>query len=874
VSVLWVRAPFVLRRHPAVLAALLATAALAGLAAASSPFVRAGVRSESLRSQVRLLSPLAAGLEVRTGGRVPLDATRRATAARVGRSLPSVGSVVSTSMVEVGVAGSGGNGLDVIAMARTGALRHVGIVSVAKQSRDGVWISTGTAQKLGLRGGLRAGDTLPLTVAGIPGETRSAVVRLPVAGVYRALDGDLDNPYWTNFVQDIRPKSNLLPLPPAFVFMREQTLLRVARALNLPVQNRFEYPVDPSSLTYTGAARTTRRFAELRKELSQPGAPPALGCGTTARCTARSSLDAALIVAAANVAAVAPTITLVSGAGLAIAFALTFAAGVFLVRRRADEVNLLYARGEWPLAFGVRSGLEALLPVVAGVAIGFVAALLALRAFAAAGTIDRRTILNGAASAAVAGAVVLLTVAAGAFLAFPHRWRARLPGRAARLPWELLPLSVAALLAALVLTGHGLAHDSTGRAHPTLALFLLPVVACAGLSGLVVRAARGLLQQRFGASPPELFLAARRLAGARALLVAVVVCGAVAFGTFAYALTLARSLERSAAQKAAIANGSDVQGLVDPGATVTKPFPFPVALVQVDALDVSLPDGRRIDLVAGDPAALARTIVWGDDWPHDPRPLLSRLRDSGRLAAIATPGAPATDAVVYQGARIPVQVVGHAVVPGASAGRPALLVSSAALSKAAKRAHIFEPGPGAVGLLWARGSAAEIVPALERSDLAPVYLSTPGQIRENGSVVAAERSYEYVRVIGAGAGVLSLLALLLYLGARQRTQLIATALARRMGLSAFRDAAALALEAGAIVLVAAGTGALVAVLTALPLIDRIDPLPLYAPGASAVIPWTTIAGAVGLATVAGMLLGAAASVVAAREDVAEALRVA
>ena len=53
-----------------------------------------------------------------------------------------------------------------------------------------------------------------------------------------------------------------------------------------------------------------------------------------------------------------------------------------------------------------------------------------------------------------------------------------------------------------------------------------------------------------------------------------------------------------------------------------------------------------------------------------------------------------------------------------------------------------------------------------------------------------------------------------------------------------------------------------------------DPLPLYAPGASAVIPWTTIAGAVGLATVAGMLLGAAASVVAAREDVAEALRVA
>jgi putative ABC transport system permease protein len=200
-------------------------------------------------------------------------------------------------------------------------------------------------------------------------------------------------------------------------------------------------------------------------------------------------------------------------------------------------------------------------------------------------------------------------------------------------------------------------------------------------------------------------------------------------------------------------------------------------------------------------------------------------------------------------------------------------VSSAALRKATRRAHILDPGPGAVGLLWARGSPARIIPALEHSDLAPVYVTTPEHIRENGSVVAVERSYQYVRVIGAGAGVLSLLALLLYLGARQRTQLIATALARRMGLSALRDAAALALEAGAIVLVSAGTGALVAVLTAVPVIEHVDPLALYAPAPAIVIPWTTIAASVAVATAAGMLLGAAAGVIAAREDVAEALRV-
>ena len=63
-------------------------------------------------------------------------------------------------------------------------------------------------------------------------------------------------------------------------------------------------------------------------------------------------------------------------------------------------------------------------------------------------------------------------------------------------------------------------------------------------------------------------------------------------------------------------------------------------------------------------------------------------------------------------------------------------------------------------------------------------------------------------------------------------------------------------------------------LTALPLIEHVDPLSLYAPRASTVIPWTTIAGAVAVATAAGTILGAAASVIAAREDAAEALRVA
>jgi putative ABC transport system permease protein len=145
---------------------------------------------------------------------------------------------------------------------------------------------------------------------------------------------------------------------------------------------------------------------------------------------------------------------------------------------------------------------------------------------------------------------------------------------------------------------------------------------------------------------------------------------------------------------------------------------------------------------------------------------------------------------------------------------------------------------------------------------------------ENPSVAAARRSYRFVTIIAAVAGVLALVTLLLYLQARQRSQRIATALARRMGLGRVADAGALALEAGAVAAVAAVVGGLVAVLAAAPLIHRVDPLPLYAPTPEPVIPWLTLLGSSLVATAAGMLVGAAAAALAARADVAEALRVA
>jgi putative ABC transport system permease protein len=851
------------------LAAVVLSTALATLAASAVPLVRAGVESESLNAQLRSMSPLAAGFELRVQeGRIGGDGSRRAAATRLGRSVRFLGRPVLSSLIPtegIQVSGSDAPGFAVKVLSRTGAIAHV--KHVASVAKPGVWIADSMATVTHLR----PGDTLRLTIQALVGTPR--IIRLPVAGIYRSLEGDRDNPYWANWQQDIRNLGPDPSVPPPFVLMDEETLQRVARTLFPVVENRFEFPVDPHGLSFADAQRLEHRFRELGRQVVTRSD---LGCRPRV-CQTSSSLSAALTVASTDVASVAPTISLLSAIGLVIAFGLCIAAGLFLVRRRTDEAHVLFVRGEAASVFASRTALEALLPALVGLGAGLGVALVALHALAPAGTVTGETVGAGAVRAAAATAVGIICIAVGAAVAFPRRTGAHERRRhVTRIPWEVVPLAAAGVLLGLVVAGHGVARDADGASHPRLAVFLVPVFASVGSAGLAVRLLRRALAHRGGEAPPEVFLALRRIAATRGLFAAVVVAAATSFGTFAYAATLSSSLQRSVAEKAFVANGSDVQGVVDPLVRVLKPFRFPVAVVQIDDSYTVFPSGERVDVIAGDPRALERTIRWGDGWSDDPRKLLpkvARYRGPG-LAAIATPGSPKADAILTQGARIPIHVVGHAPLPGSSAGRPALLVSRAALHRAARDAKILDPPPLATGYLWAKGDPHTILPVLDTSALAPAYLTTLSHIYDDASVGAAKRSYRYVKVIGGAAAVLALMALLLYLQARQRAQLIASALVARMGLSRSRDAGALALEAGGIVLLAGVVGAAVATAAASPIARHVDALPVYAPSPVLIVPWTTLALGLTGAVSAGALLGALAVAIAARSDVAEALRVA
>ena len=849
-AVVWRKAPFVLRHHPAVLAAVVILSALVALSASSPPLVRAGVASDALKQRLQDFSPLAAGLEV-TVPAAPTkgDDARRRAAVRFGASLPELGPPVLSSMFDEVVNEGGGN---VVLLARTDALAHVHVEQHV--AGGGVWIADSTA----IPGHIKPGDTITF---GSPDEPHAHV---RVAGIYRRLTTvDAGTAYWANWVQDIRSVNPDSIPPPPFVLVSPALFEQLARKLTPAVENRFEYPVDPHGITLTGAKRLLQRFDRVDAELYTPAGIP-LGCGRFVPCTTSSLLRSTLTLTAVDVAGVSPTISLLADCGLAIAIALACAAGVFLVRRRRDEAHVHFVRGEAAPVFAARTALEAFLPAVVGGALGLGIALAVLTAVAPGGAIAGDTVSAATWRAAAGAGGALLAIAIGAGASFPRR--ATIRSRVSTLlPWELAPLAGAAALLAVVLAGGGLVHDSTGIPHPRLEVFVVPVLAVVGIAGLVVRGARRLLRRTGAPRASVLFLALRRLGAARGLLVAVFVSTAAAAGTFAYVATLSASISRSTNEKAYVANGSDVQGFVDPHFKLLGPLPFPIALVEIDTSDATLPSGQPIDLIAGNGQALARVL---HGWSSDPRPLLRRLTGSN---AIGTPGFPSTDAIVDQGVRIPVQLIGRTVLPGATAGRPALLISRTLLER---QPNITEPVPSATGLVWARGPSRFVEQQLLASSLLPVYLTTPSHILDDPSVAAAERSYRYIKVIAIAAAVLSLLALVLYLQARQQGQLIASALTRRMGLKRRDDLLALALEAACIVGVAAAVGCAVAASTARPIVHRVDPLALYAPAAQYVVPWTTLVVGIAVGMAVASLLGALAVAAASRSDVAKALRVA
>jgi putative ABC transport system permease protein len=917
------KAPFALVHHRSALVAVALSAFLVALAAASAPFVTTATASAALKNKLVDLAPLTTGLQISsrlealpTERELDRAAKQRVRAAQTLSDGLHLERPVFTVEATTPLAVLNGNGDERLRlMARSGALRHVKILSRTKG--DGVWISDLTARTTGLE----LGGTLRLQYSGLgqpPAQhygvrgsaTRTVGVR--VKGIYRALDRSAPDAYWANFLEEILPPGVDPPPPQRYVFMSFRDLYRITPALSAVRKFRQggrtfrvgfgpqlttvnELAVAQDGLTLARARTLTRHFDLLQHTLARSELGSELGCALPGRttttgwprlmCSMSSSLSAAVKLADANADAISPVVSLLSGAGIGITLAVAGAAGVFLVRRRRAEAALLFARGEHVAAFAARSLVEMLVPTLLGAGAGFAVALGLTGLFAPAGSIDAHTLGAAATHAAMAACVGLVLASAAAGVVFLHLFdTGTLQRRWLRwLPWELPLLALGGWLLHDVLTGGGIARSATGSGgHPTLAVFVLPLVLVAAVAGLATRVVRLILQtrpERGAELPTPLFLALRRASAARGLLTALLVVAAVCFGAYFYAEALAASVKRSVDEKAAIAYGGDAQGIVSDTQSLPRRFPYPLTRVAFANQAATIGDaaGATADVMAVDPATLRSVMYWYSDWGADPRPRLDELATPrGPLPAIVTSSVPPeTKAIWLEGVRLPIRVVSRvSSFPGMSGGVPLVVVAGGSLDAAARRAHVLNPLGVTQTYVWAKGTPKDVVRALEVPPIQASFVTSGDEFRHDPDVLLATRTLTYLRLIAAAAGALVFVGLLLYLQARQRSQAAASALAARMGLRRGAETLSLAVELASIASFAAVLGGLVALLTAIPIVGHVDPLPDNPPVPPPVIPVAAIVlAAVGLLLVA-FVAGAITSWLSRRSDASEALRVA
>ncbi len=889
--------PLVLWQHRAVLVSVLVSGFLVTLSASSGPLMTTATASAALKDKLVALSPLATGVEV-AGLAGTSDRASAAAALAHDLSLqppvltleaPAIpattngASDVPPSSSVLSVRSANGD-IPVKLLARTGFRDHIQML--AETSRDGVWISDMTAQSAQVKPGGK------IRLAYVEREG-SRLVSLRVKGIYRALDRGTPDASWANFLPQILLQGADPPPPARFIFMTDATFASTVRALgDVPVAGTEEMAIDPAGVTLAKARTLTKRIAALNASLPQSARGHALGCSmvqgpaageTVSSCVVTSSLQSAVAVADQSAGAISPVAALLSIVGAGVALAVGASAGLFLVRRRRAEAALLFARGESVGFFAARTAIELFVPLAVGSATGFGVALALTGSFAPSGSLDGATITSAAVRATIATALALALACGAAASGFLRLYETGTRGVQRRwLVWEVPLLAVAAWLLHDVQHGGGVVRNTASNAsHPTLVVFLLPLLLVAGVAGLLTRVLRAFLRRRPGRAdrlPLAVFFALRRLAGAGAVLPALVVVAGVAAGAFFYAQALNQSLTRAVAEKAAIAYGGDVQGLVSSTTPTPRGFDFPLTTVDYANQTATLgsESGPQSDVLAVDGKTLGSVIHWYSDWGRDPRPLLRSLdATSGPLAAIANTLVPAaTTAVWVSGVRVPIRIVARVrAFPGMSAGLPLVVLSRDGLAAAAKRAHVYTILTDVQTYAWANGPTAQVSAALARPPLNAWYLTGADDFRGDPDVKLAQRTFGYMRLIARIAAALVLIGLLLYAQARQRSQAIASAFMGRMGLRRAAEVGSLTLELAAILLAAAAIGGAVALAAAGPIIGHIDPLPDSPPVPSLAIPTGSIVASAAGIIVFAFIVALVTNWVSRRTDMSEALRV-
>jgi putative ABC transport system permease protein len=754
--------------------------------------------------------------------------------------------------------------------ARDGSGAHLRVVDRA--TGGAVWLADTTARSLGVR----AGQTLRLG-------GRSGIA-LPVAGVYRdlAADGRPLDPFWSPLASAIYTLSADRDTPAPLLLVDPDRFVDLADRLETPRRLEWDLSPTPGRLTLP---RADRLAAQVRAVASAAGDP--LGKLGRHRVTTSSPIGTAVERAHATADALRGPVESITLAGQFLAMLLVAAAGAFAVRRRRTEVMVLIAQGVGGLPIGARSIVEAALPLAVGGALGYLAALGLAAALNPVRELQPQALAAARGEVAVALAIGLLLFGLVTWVVVRSQElerTGRLRQILTRPLWEGLVLVLAAAaLYELQTRGAGPVEVQGRPARVDRLLVLFPLLLIAGLAGLATRGAARLVIRRgrpaltsAAAARPAPFLALRRLVAAPRLVLLLVTGSAVAFGLLTYSGILVASTRSTAIDKARILVGSDTNLLLEdeppPGATAG----LQATVVRRFERGTLPPGDRPVTMIAVDPATFRAGVFWDDSFAETSLgAMLRRLENPrpGRVGAILAGPALMADArsVEVGPTRLPLEVVATAAAfPGmTSADQSLLVVSAARLDAVAGRLDSEWRTE-----IWTRDDPEMALAALRRLGLAPETVTTAADVTRTPAFLAVSWTFRLLSALGALAGAVALVGLVLYAQARQRDRVVAYALTRRMGLSRGAHRRSVLWELAGLLLFALVLGAGLAVVASLAVYRRLDPLPELPPTPQLQFPGVLLG-----ATLLGILLVALAGAslvqrAADRANVAEVMRLA
>lgn len=883
----WRKAPVRLLRRPALFLSLGAGALLVALTVATFPLFVASAESELLTSTIAdpIYTRYGAGITYRAnrvaidrsapGGGTVLDERRQAFARVAGASpvLGPVAEALAAPAVQVTRPGVSTQGppLDGRLFAGDGALEHVHVLS--GHDGDGIWLPDNIARWLGAG----PGDVVDL-------RDGSHVVSVRVNGVFTAVYAAPRQGYWQPWTPDLYQVCPDCDLPPQFILVGRERLFDLQRRLDHPeVDEVLAAPIRSAPPLSMDDARALRGFAAgFQSRLADAAAP--LGPDFTFT----AGVDEVLRVTDQRVAGVRGPALVLLVAGLAIAFAAVVSAAVFSASSRPDEAGVFRARGWGPLRVGARAALESALPVLVGGVAGFLVASAAVSVFGpdgvAGGSAVRAALEGAVAVSCVAVAVVGLVT--GLLSVAVHEHRARASRIVVWVPWELLALAAALALQRTLETGGGIVR--TGQVQtPRAAVFLYPLMLALAVGIFAARLAAvwavRRARRRGGTRVTAPWLAARRFAASPVLGVVFVVAGTLAVAVFVASQGQVASLRTTLDAKARIFVGSDVEVQVVPGAVPPTHFPLPVTDVQ-RALDAGTFDGdpqRPFDLLIVDPTTLAGAAFWDHRLSDTPLPeLMSRLTATGGgggpvPVVLANAGALDPGSITVGTREHEVTVVGRATsFPGASSQLPIVVMGADAFRAAFGMAPYQVPSSNSTTELWIPGPTDAALAAVGATPSIRVFvLLTADEVADVPVIVAAVNTFLVLDVLGVVALLLLVVLAVVYLQARQRSRVVASALSDRMGATPRTLRAALAFELGGMLLAAVAVGGLVGVVVTPVIVRAVDPLPTIPPPPLTVAPWTSVAAAAALLAAAALIGAWLADRATRRPSLGEVMRV-